>query len=276
MSGANSQPWEYIVVKDPKVKKDLFRCYSEDNTDFIYWMEQQRVFELRHPAYQMTADEAVERQRRGAGWSEAPALIVVVGDGRRQWGTVQGAHTFGRDQSHLTDGLANTCTFMHLAAVSLGLATQWVTIHVQEPFKKVLGVPDLMMLYLIIPIGYPAVEPSEGVRRPLEEIVHHDHYEQDKFMSNERVIQFLYELRGKTLQTYRQSYVGKRTGEEVRSSVKGKGSGVFGKYIAILFRFIFSAARGWVLRQLVVLRLRSRRAMAASWAIRRRYGWRMT
>jgi nitroreductase len=125
MSGANSQPWEYIVVKDPKVKKDLFRCYSEDNTDFIYWMEQQRVFELRHPAYQMTADAAVERQRRGAGWSEAPALIVVVGDGRRQWGTVQGAHTFGRDQSHLTDGLANTCTFMHLAAVSLGLATQW-------------------------------------------------------------------------------------------------------------------------------------------------------
>ena len=121
MSGANSQPWEYIVVKDPQVKKDLFRCYSEDNTDFIYWMEQQRVFELRHPAYQMTADEAVERQRRGAGWSEAPALIVVLGDGRRQWGTVQGAHTFGRDQSHLTDGLANTCTFMHLAAVSLGL-----------------------------------------------------------------------------------------------------------------------------------------------------------
>jgi 5,6-dimethylbenzimidazole synthase len=209
MSGANSQPWEYIVVKDPRVKKDLFRCYSEDNTDFIYWMEQQRVFELRHPAYQMTADQAVERQRRGAGWSEAPALIVVVGDGRRQWGTVQGAHTFGRDQSHLTDGLANTCTLMHLAAVSLGLATQWVTIHVQEPFKKVLGVPDLMMLYLIIPVGYAAVEPSEGVRRPLEEIVHYDHYDESKFMSNERVIQFLYELRGKTLQTYRQSYVGK-------------------------------------------------------------------
>ena len=25
MSGANSQPWEYIVVKDAQVKKDLFR-----------------------------------------------------------------------------------------------------------------------------------------------------------------------------------------------------------------------------------------------------------
>ena len=50
-------------------------------------------------------------------------------------------------------------------------------------------------------------QPASG--RSLDEIVHHDHYEQDKFMSNERVIQFLYELRGKTLQTYRQSYVGK-------------------------------------------------------------------
>src|SRR5215813_10512709 len=55
MSGANSQAGEYIVVKDAKVKKDVFRCYGEVNTDFIYWMEQRRVFELRHPGYQMTA-----------------------------------------------------------------------------------------------------------------------------------------------------------------------------------------------------------------------------
>ena len=58
------------------------------------------------------------------------------------------------------------------------------------------------------------MQPSEGVRRPLDEIVHHDHYELDKFMSNERVIQFLYELRGKTLQTYRQSYVDKDEPEQ--------------------------------------------------------------
>jgi nitroreductase len=198
MSGANSQPWEYIVVKDPQVKKDLFQAYTAVNADFIYWMEQQRVFELRHPAYQMTADESVERQRRGAGWSEAPALIAVLGDGRRQWGTVQGAMTFGREQSHLTDGLANTCTLMHLAAASLGLGTQWVTIHIQEPFKRI----------LVIPLGYPAVEPMRGVRRDLNAIVHHDHYDMSKYMSNEQVIEYLYELRGKTIGQYRQSFVG--------------------------------------------------------------------
>jgi len=208
MSGANSQPWEYIVVKDPQVKQDLFRAYREINADFIYWMEQQRVFELRHPSYQMTEDEAVQRSRLSGGWSEAPALIVVLGDGRRQWGTVQGAMTFGREQSHLTDGLANTCTLMHLAAASLGLGTQWVTIHIQEPFKRILEVPDLLMLYLIIPIGYPAVEPIRGVRRSVADLVHHDRYEPAKYMSNQRVIEYLYELRGKTLDKYRQSYVG--------------------------------------------------------------------
>jgi 5,6-dimethylbenzimidazole synthase len=40
MSGANSQPWEFIVVTDPDTKKQLRDAYSEHNTDFIFWMEQ--------------------------------------------------------------------------------------------------------------------------------------------------------------------------------------------------------------------------------------------
>src|SRR5205809_7759661 len=71
MSGANSQPWEYIVAKDRQVSKYLFRCYTEVNAECIYWMEQQRGFQLTHAAYQMTADTAVERQRRRARSSAA-------------------------------------------------------------------------------------------------------------------------------------------------------------------------------------------------------------
>jgi nitroreductase len=208
MSGANGQPWEFIVVRDPETKKKLFQAYAEFNQDFIFWMEQQRDMKLRHPSYQLTKDEVYDRQRRTVGWSEAPALIVVLGDGRRQWATVQGAHTFGRDQSHLTDGLANVCMLMHLAAATLGLGSQHVTIHVQEPFKRILKVPDLLLFSLIMPIGYPAVAPKEGVRRPLEEMVHSEHYEMSKYMTNERVIQYLYELREKTVPVHRHSYTG--------------------------------------------------------------------
>jgi nitroreductase len=212
MSGGNSQPWEYIVVKDSQMKKDLFQAHAEITADFMYWMEQQRVFELRHPSFQMMHDEAVQRQRLATGWSEAPVLIVVLGDGRRQWGTVQAGHTFGRYQSHLTDGLANTCMIMHLAAASLGLGTQWNSVHVQEPFKRILGVPDLLMLYLIIPVGYPAVDPNVGVRRELREMVHRERYEMSKYMTNQKIVEYLHELRGKTISKYRHSFGGEPDG----------------------------------------------------------------
>jgi len=204
MSGANSQPWEFIVVTDPAIKKQLRDAYSEYNTDFIFWMEQQREHNLRHPSYQVKDDahESLRFNKAKANWHHAPALIVVLGDGRRQWGTVMGAHTFGRDQSHLTDGLANACFLIHLAAASLGLTSEWVSIHIEEPHKRILGVPDLLKLYLIIPIGYPDVPAREGVRRPLEEIVHRERYDMSKYMSNERIIEYLHSLREATVSGY--------------------------------------------------------------------------
>jgi len=204
MSGANSQPWEFIVVTDPEIKKQLRDAYSEHNTDFIFWMEQQREHGLRHPSYQVKSDahESLRFNKAKANWHQAPALIVVLGDGRRQWGTVMGAHTFGRDQSHLTDGLANACFLIHLAAASLGLTSEWVSIHIEEPHKRILGVPDLFKLYLIIPIGYPDVPAREGWRRPLAAIVHRERYDRSKYMSNEDVVQYLYALRQGTVSGY--------------------------------------------------------------------------
>jgi nitroreductase len=208
MSGANGQPWDFIVVKEPAIKQELWRAYSQENQEFIYWMEQQRDFKLRHPAYQMTHEDTVQRQRTQLGWSEAPVLVVLTGDGRRQWATVQGAHTFGRDQTHLTDGLSNASMLMHLAAAALGLGSQHVTIHIEEPFKRILGVPDLLRLVLIMPLGYPAVPPKQGVRRPLADMVHQERFDMSKYMSNERVIQFLHELRSDTLPVYNHSFTG--------------------------------------------------------------------
>src|SRR3954453_5839787 len=67
MSGANGQPWDFIVVKDPQIKKDLFRAFAEEILDFNYWMELQREPRLRHPSYQLTSNEAVEKRRTEVG-----------------------------------------------------------------------------------------------------------------------------------------------------------------------------------------------------------------
>jgi nitroreductase len=200
MSGANGQPWEYIVVTDPVVKQSLFTLYQEQILDYNFWMEQIRMSELRHPAFQLTGDneKQLEEMKARPGWDKAPALIVVLGDGRRQWATVMGGHTFGRHQSHLTDGLANSCTLMHLAAAALGLGSQWVTIQIEDGFKRLLHVPDVMILHSIIAVGYPDISPKKGVRRPLGEIVHHDRYDLSKHMSDRQILDYIRDLRTKT------------------------------------------------------------------------------
>jgi len=204
MSGANGQPWEYIVVTDPDLKKALYTAYQEDLVDYNFWMEQMRVPELRHPAFPRTGDpeEKLRKRQDSPGWADAPALIIVLGDGRRQWATVMGGHTMGRHQSHLTDGMANTCTLIHLAAAAMGLGTQWVTIHIEDRFKRILNVPDVMLFYSIIPVGYPDVPPREGVRRPLSELIHYNRFDQNKYMSHRQIIDYIRELRRKTMSKY--------------------------------------------------------------------------
>jgi nitroreductase len=155
MSGANGQPWDFIVVTDAAIKKEPFRAYAEVNQDFIYWMEEQRDFKLRHPAYQMTHRDTVQRQRTqvGCGRRLPPSSSSRAAGGGN--GRPYRAPTRSGGQSHRTDRLANASMLMHLAADALGLGSQHVSIHIEEPFKRILGLPDLLLLVLIRPIGLP-------------------------------------------------------------------------------------------------------------------------
>jgi nitroreductase len=212
MSGANGQPWEFIVVTDPSVREALFKLYREQIDDYNFWLEQMRVPDLRHPAFQLTGsvDEQREKLRARPGFAHAPALIVVLGDGRRQWTTVMGGHTMGRHQSHLTDALSNACMLMHMAAAALGLGSQWVTIHIDGSFKRLLGVPDVMTLYQIIPVGYPDGPHKKTTRRKLSEIVHYDHYDEKKHMTNKQIVEYVRTMREKTMSKYIKAGEGKK------------------------------------------------------------------
>jgi len=204
MSGGNGQPWEFIVVTEPAMKKKLWETYREVNREYIFWTEQMRVRELRHPSFQRpgTLEEQVAKYDTMKGFDVAPVLICVLGDGRKQWCSLLAGHTFGRSVTPFTDSLACACQLMHLAAAAMGLASQWVTIHVQEEFKRILGIPDLLKLHSIIPVGYPNVESKCG-RVPLHKIVHRERYEMSKFRSSRQIVEDLAERRKQTVITYR-------------------------------------------------------------------------
>ena len=67
MSGANSQPWEFVVVKDAAKRRQLYDTYMNENMEFIYWMERQRALELRHPAFQVPGVSDPHNQASGSG-----------------------------------------------------------------------------------------------------------------------------------------------------------------------------------------------------------------
>jgi nitroreductase len=207
MSGANCQPWEFVLVRSRETIGSLYDAYQEHVNELNFWLEQRFPFELRHPGFRI--EGGVEEQLRSLkarpGFREAPAVIALLGDGRRQLASVSGASTPGRNQSHLTDALSNAATHIHLAAASLGLASQWVSIHIQEPFKKLLEVPPLLTLHSLIPVGYPEQPLGGSYRRKLEEMVHRETYDRSKYMTTEEVVAYLYQLRAGTVRAYRRS-----------------------------------------------------------------------
>jgi nitroreductase len=207
MSGANCQPWEFIVVRNPEKIKALYKAYQDHIHELNFWLEQRFPWELRHPGFRLEGDtQAQYRQLQSrVGWSVAPALIVVLGDGRRQLASVSAVTTPGRHQTHLTDALANAALTIHLAAASLGLTSEWVSIHIQEPFKQLLNVPPLLTLHSIIPLGYPEKSLVGSYRRKLQEFVHYETYDAAKMMSTEDVLKYLYKLREGTIRTYSRS-----------------------------------------------------------------------
>ncbi|MDP2719983.1 MAG: nitroreductase family protein, partial [Dehalococcoidia bacterium] len=181
-SGANSQPWEFIVVKD-KAVKDKVVAIAQEAVHFVQKLEVTRDKEAQHPnAHRRLADY---------GFKDAPVLIVIIGDRRARQAQVLAAQL--GPQSYLA-GLAYAELYMHLAVTTLGLGSQWLTSpsdpSYQALIKDVLKIPRYFNLFDIFVLGYPAESPGPRTVRKLEEMVHTDHYDITRGRKDAEVKQF--------------------------------------------------------------------------------------
>ena len=117
-SGGNGQPWEFIVVRDKETRHRIADYYMKQ-------MEQKREMDL---AVRGTA------KMTGDGFRHAPVHIVILGDPR-----VKDSYPIRtkleKAESHFITGLANATLLIHLAAVSMGLASQYVS-DANSPYWK--------------------------------------------------------------------------------------------------------------------------------------------
>ncbi len=201
-SGANAQPWEFIVLRN----RDTINKIADVLADFLRntaWpIEQTRIREARH---RNMIDGPREEK---PGLKDAPVVIVCCGDPRTSQASVLVSQYLpheGGTGAHSLKNMANATQIIHLAVTAAGLTSQWASVSygVERKLKEILGVPDQLIIHTLVPIGYPAYQPGPGVRRPLKDIVHYEKYDQSKARSAEDVYQYLLELRKETQSAYK-------------------------------------------------------------------------
>ncbi len=171
-SGANTQPWQFIVVDDEGTRNRLL-----DAVDGII-----TVSGLRH----------------------VPVFIIVCGDtrarvlypGGRHLGDVDKImicdYDFDSPDDVLISSLSNTFLYILLASTTLGLGTRYITSTKREPatskIKEILGIPDYLEIYDTVAIGYPESEPSPKKLKPLSDVVHYNEVDASCLPSDEEII----------------------------------------------------------------------------------------
>jgi len=134
-SAGNIQPWEFVIVRKPAVKKKLAQAAL--NQEFV---------------------------------EEAPVVIVVCADEKR---SSMGYGLRGGTLYCIQDTAAATQNIL-LTAYSLGLGACWVGAFNEDEAKKVMNAPEEIRPVAIIPVGYANEAPSQRDRRPLSRIMHHE------------------------------------------------------------------------------------------------------
>ncbi len=176
-SGANAQPWHYVIVRDQAVKDRIAQ----------YFVDEQR-FRAKARMKFPTPDYR--------GLATAPGFIVVCSDMR--WVNAFPVLNDGSDLDRmykenaeriLLQSVAASTMSAHLAAAALGYNVWWVTAIGQEKaqgvMRPLLGIPDNLSVLDIFLFGPPAQKPYKRWRKPLADIMNRDSFDPAHLMTDE-------------------------------------------------------------------------------------------
>jgi nitroreductase len=191
-SGANSQPWEFIVVKKNDLRESIVKYFKEQG-EIAYKVEQTRAPDKRFPAF-------IKPPQGTPGFAVAPVFILLCGDPRTKEAYPLKAK-LDRGQSNYYSSLASAFLYMHLAAATLGLGSQWVSASaldlMQSRLKVLLEIPIELEIYDMMALGYPASEPKPRLVRTKADLIHHETYDKSRIRTDSDLEQFIHNLRKK-------------------------------------------------------------------------------
>jgi 5,6-dimethylbenzimidazole synthase len=188
-SGANSQPWEFIVIRD-QATKDQMAVWARELQEMFHQAELTRPAELRWPSAARPVSDAV--------FKTSPVLILVVGDPRVSKSFPLLTYV-ERQEANLVSALASAFLYMTLAATSLGLGSHWASLvgsaYPSTMIRDLLGIPDEYRIYDMLGLGYPAMEPKPRLVRDRQAMTHLERFDQTKYRTDEQIREWLISLR---------------------------------------------------------------------------------
>ena len=188
-SGGNSQPWEFIVIKDQKIK-DRIADMVREMGQYTRKVEMTREEHLRFGGPTSPAREP--------GYVKAPVFILVLGDPRTKEAYPL-LTKLTRGDSHFASSLASAFLYMTLAATSLGLGSQWLSAtgspYVKPLLKELLGIPDKMEIYDMLVVGYTDQGPKPRFVREREDMTHYERFDRARDRSDDEIKQYIANLR---------------------------------------------------------------------------------
>jgi len=190
-SGANAQPWHFVVVTKPELKRAI--------ADYFV-AEQRRRAKLKMkfptPNYR--------------GLEDAPGFIVVVADFRfmrafPNLGDGSALDLQYRENAEriLLQSVAAATMSAHLAAAALGYQVWWVTAigqeQAQKDLKPLLGIPEDLSVIDIMLFGKPLKPPYKRWKKKLSDIVSWDRFDMAKYVTPEDIDNWVKEERHKVM-----------------------------------------------------------------------------
>ena len=157
-NGGNAQPWHFLVVRDPELRRQLGALYRE-----AWWAK--RADQGIHGPEDIDRSNRtmVSAMRLADEFGEAPVVVLVCA-------TEQGANAMG--------SVIPSVQNLLLAARALGIGGTITTLHavVDERAKELLGIPEAAQIVYAVPLGYPKGAFGPVTRKPLAEVASLDRW----------------------------------------------------------------------------------------------------
>ena len=161
-SGSNTQPWEFIVVRDSRTKARLTEPMLRT------WLQRLGSGPRMTGRMKDVYDEATEML---LNTEKVPVIIYCCLDLER----------VSKSEEVRYASIYPAVQNLMLAAHALSLGT-CLTVHGSTPtrgeaeVKQILGVPDHVKIACLIYLGYPAVRLGRPKRRAIENFTHYDRW----------------------------------------------------------------------------------------------------